>query len=359
MPEPGRIFGAMSDTAAFRNSDGANSQWGRVLVESSLLDLIAGRVRGWTPLSTTEAAWLTSTPVPDGWQTLEIAAGNATPQRVIGATVNGYHGWAGMQALSAFRFTGTPDPELLAVEADKGLRAWNADGIRTGVLVLPKLPGVSGVRTSGYVAANNQSVWVQYSTYLRGSTELDQGLVVEQVAAAAAEPRKLLGAQIGALAESARGAFLTHIGATEDDMIAAVANHGEHLRRESAAGPVLSGEQKRFLVSALSMWGGVASGHPPPIEALGYASKADFDADVARLCDQLGLDKPDLSTVDWSRIQFLAEISWASDLFGAGVEFEMVSPFTDPEALTLLRSVQRALVHTVKPVLVFPPAPRR
>ncbi|CAM5683707.1 hypothetical protein MAUB1S_03971 [Mycolicibacterium aubagnense] len=169
---------------------------------------------------------------------------------------------------------------------------WNAEGVRTDVLVLPKLTGVSGVRASGYITA--------------------------EVAAAAA---------------------------------------GSRMRHEAQTGPVLSGEQRRFLVSALSMWGGVASGHPPPIEALGYADKADFTADVARLCNQLGLDKPDLSTLDWSRIQFLAEISWASDLFGAGVEFELVSSFTDSEALTLLRSVQRAPVHTVKPALVFPSTP--
>jgi len=43
-------------------------------------------------------------------------------------------------------------------------------------------------------------------------------------------------------------------------------------------------------------------------------------------------------------------------MFGAGVEFELVSPFTDPEALVLLRSIQRALVRTVDRALLFPQA---
>jgi hypothetical protein len=106
----------------------------------------------------------------------------------------------------------------------------------------------------------------------------------------------------------------------------------------------------------LSVWDGIASNQPPPIEALGYTDKSDFATDVARLRDQLGRDHPDLLPVDWSRIRFLAEISWASDMFGAGVEFELVSPFADSESLALLRSIQRALIRIVNPTLVFPRA---
>ncbi|OLP00993.1 hypothetical protein BVU76_17985 [Mycolicibacterium porcinum] len=346
----------MSETAAFGDPHGDWSPWGRVLGESSLLDFISAQVRGWAPLPPAEASWLTDTPVPAGWRTLTIADGAATPLRVVGTTVEGRPGWAGLQALSAFRFTGVPDPAQLVTHADKGLRDWNAEGIRTSEIVLPKLPGVSGLRSSGYITMGNESLWVEYCTHLRGSAEPGQGLVVEQIFAAAAGPRMRLGPGIGALSTATSDAFIAHIGSTPDDVAAAVADHGEQLRRDAAAGPVLSSEQKRFLATALSVWGGIASGRSLPIEALGYAGRADFDADVARLGDQLGRDKPELSTRDWSRIQFLAEIGWASDMFGAGVEFELVSPFTDSEALALLRSIQRALVRTVDPALVFPRA---
>jgi len=321
-----------------------------------LLNLIAAQVSGWTPLSRADAVWLTDTPIPNGWRTLAVADGAPTPLRVVGTAAEEHPGWAGLQALSAFRFTGTPDPELLMTNADKGLREWNAEGIRTDAMVLPKLPGVCGVRASGFITASNQSLWVRYHTYMRSSAEPDQGLVVEQIFAAAAGARMRLGVGIGALADAVNDAFVAYIGATADDVAAAVADHVEQMRREVAAGPMLSREQKRFLDSALSMWGGIAADQPPPIQALGYTSKADFDANLARLRDQLGRDKPDLSTLDWSRIQFLAEISWASDMFGAGVEFELVSPFTDPEALVLLRSIQRALVRTVDRALLFPQA---
>ncbi|CRZ17589.1 hypothetical protein [Mycolicibacterium neworleansense] len=344
----------MSETAAFGDRHGGQSPWGRVLGESSLLDFISAQVRGWAPLAPAEASWLTDTPVPAGWRALTIADDAATPLRVVGTTVEGRPGWAGLQALSAFRFTGVPDPAQLVTHADKSLRDWNAEGIRTSEIVLPKLPGLSGVRSSGYITLSNESLWVEYCTHLRGSAEPGKGLVVEQIFAAAAGTRMRLGPGIGALTTATSDAFIAHIGSTPDEVAAAVADHGEQLRREAAAGPVLSREQKRFLATALSVWGGIASGRPLPIEALGYTGRADFDADLARLRDQLGRDRPELSTRDWSRIQFLAEISWASDMFGAGVEFELVSPFTDPEALALLRSIQRALARTVDPALVFP-----
>jgi hypothetical protein len=221
--------------------------------------------------------------------------------------------------------------------------------------VLPKLPGVFGVRASGYIAANDQPLRVEYYTYLRASSEPDEGFVVEQVFATTAGPWLRLGAGIGALAGAVEDAYIAHIGATADDVAAAVTDHVEQMRRYLAAGPMLSGEQRRFLATALSMWDGIAAGHPPPIESLGYTDKATFNADLSRLRDQLGRDMPDLSQLDWSRIQFLAEVSWASDMCGAGVEFALASPFTDPEALVLLRTIQRALIGTVKPALLFPP----
>ncbi|WP_301123010.1 hypothetical protein [Mycolicibacterium fortuitum] len=338
------------------NREIGETPWDHVLAESSLLDLIARQVQGWTRLPAPEAVWLTDTLVPDGWQPLAVADDTATPLRVVGTTVEGHSGWAGLQALSAFRFTGEPDRDLLMANADKGLRECNAEGIHADPVVLPKSPGVFGVVTDGHIAVDNEMVWVEFCTYVRGSTEPSQGLVVEQIFTAPAGPRMRLGAGIGALARAVKDAFIAHIGATADDVEAVVGDEVEQMRRELAAGPVLSGKQMRFLATALSVWGGVASNRLPPIEALGYTNYADFDADLSRLRGHLSRDEPDLSAQDWSRIQFLAEISWASDMFGAGVEFEQVSAFTDSEALAMLRSIQRTLIRTVKPALIFPRA---
>src|SRR5689334_18806784 len=119
----------MSDTTSFGSRDGDQSPWGRVLVESSLLDLVATQVDGWTPIPAADASWLTDTPVPDGWQRLRVADDAATPLRVVATTVEGHPGWAALQTLSAYRFTGLLDLDLLMAGADKGLRAWNAEGI--------------------------------------------------------------------------------------------------------------------------------------------------------------------------------------------------------------------------------------
>lgn len=65
-----------------------------------------------------------------------------------------------------------------------------------------------------------------------------------------------------------------------------------------------------------------------------------------------------MSDLDWARALFLTEISWACDLVGAGVEFELVSPFTDEEAVKLLRSIQRKVSSSYRADLLFPDAGR-
>jgi hypothetical protein len=54
----------------------------------------------------------------------------------------------------------------------------------------------------------------------------------------------------------------------------------------------------------------------------------------------------------------LTEISFGSNLLGAGLEFEIVSDWYDPEALAMLRSIQRDLGRVVNATLLFPDAAR-
>jgi hypothetical protein len=63
--------------------------------------------------------------------------------------------------------------------------------------------------------------------------------------------------------------------------------------------------------------------------------------------EALKKEQPRFSAADWTRLLLLAELSFASDVFGAGAEFEMVSAWRDSQALTLLRSIQRALAGVV------------
>lgn len=249
--------------------------------------------------------------------------------------------------------------------AEQSLREWRAKGINTNRLVLPDWPGVVGVRSDGSVITTEGRLWVRYSTYLRGSTEPAQGLVVQEILIADGEVFRppgpvfdRLGKDFGVLTDGTEAAFLTTIGATDADMRAAVAAHAEQLRLQAARRPALTEEQCRFLSTALAMWSGVAGWRPLPITALGYASWPAFDADIAGLRAQLDQPEPQFSDADWTRILLLAEISFASDLLGAGLEFEVASTWRDPKALRVLRSIQRELGRVADAQLLFPGAGR-
>jgi hypothetical protein len=107
---------------------------------------------------------------------------------------------------------------------------------------------------------------------------------------------------------------------------------------------------------ALSEWGGLASYKPLPITILGVSDWAKFDPLTDRLATAITQHEP-LSDLDWARALFLTEISWASDLVGAGVEFALVSN-SDEEAVKLLRSIQRKISSSSRADLLFPNAGR-
>jgi len=54
-----------------------------------------------------------------------------------------------------------------------------------------------------------------------------------------------------------------------------------------------------------------------------------------------------MSRLDWFRTLASTEIMFASDLFGAGVEWSIVTGLSDSESLMILRSVQRKLIRDV------------
>ena len=344
---------------------GDGQSWQRSLSGSPLLDALAAAVDGWEQLQAAEADWLTHTELPAGWELIPVAEDSPTPLRVATIALDGHPGWVACQALSAFRFTGAPTPELLRDNAEHSLRQWRAKGINTARLVMPDWPGVVGVRSDGSVMTTEGRLWVRYSTYLRGSTEPGQGLVVQEVLIADGEAFRppgpvfdRLGKDFGVLTGATEAAFLTRIGATDADIQAAVDAHAEQLRLQAARRPALTEEQCRFLSTALAMWAGVAAWRPLPITALGYASWPEFDADIAGLRAQLDQPEPRFSDADWTRILLLAEISFASDLLGAGSEFEVGSAWRDPKALRVLRSIQRELGPVVDAQLLFPGAGR-
>lgn len=103
----------------------------------------------------------------------------------------------------------------------------------------------------------------------------------------------------------------------------------------------LTDDERTLLVSGLMEYGGPAKGAPVLAPLVGVASVAEFDELAARLKAAIRNGEP-LSDLDWARALVLTEISWASDLLGAGTEFW--SNMRDEKAAPLLRSLQRKLV---------------
>jgi hypothetical protein len=115
----------------------------------------------------------------------------------------------------------------------------------------------------------------------------------------------------------------------------------------------LTERERTFIADALYAWSGPAGWKPLPIDALGLSDWDAFDALTDRL--RAAVSQGDaLTELDWARALFLTEITWASCLVGAGLDFEIVTGFSDAEAITVLRSLQRKIANWQRADLLFP-----
>ncbi|WP_373202522.1 hypothetical protein [Mycobacterium marinum] len=73
---------------------------------------------------------------------------------------------------------------------------------------------------------------------------------------------------------------------------------------------------------------------------LGLSTWEEYGELTLRLQRAVRGDEP-LTNLDWARVLFLTEITWASGLVGAGLDFAIVTGFSDSEAIGLLRGLQR------------------
>ncbi|HME76351.1 MAG TPA: hypothetical protein VKI00_12075 [Mycobacterium sp.] len=102
----------------------------------------------------------------------------------------------------------------------------------------------------------------------------------------------------------------------------------------------LTDRERKFIEQALQQWGLSASDAPFPFQVLGLSTWDEFGELTVRL--QRAVENGDpLSNLDWARVLFLTEITWASDLVGAALDFATITGFSDTEAVSLLRGLQR------------------
>jgi hypothetical protein len=115
----------------------------------------------------------------------------------------------------------------------------------------------------------------------------------------------------------------------------------------------LTDDERNFILQALDEWRSSASGKPFPFQVLGLSTWEQFGELIVRL-EHAVAGAESLTDLDWARVLFLTEITFASSLIGAGLDFAIVTAFSDAEALGLLRRLQRKIGGAERAELLFP-----
>ena len=115
----------------------------------------------------------------------------------------------------------------------------------------------------------------------------------------------------------------------------------------------LTEDERDFIRQTLEQWGWSASQKPFPFQILGLSTWKEFGDLVVRLIRAIS-GSESMTDLDWARALFLTEITWASSLVGSGLDFAIVTGFSDADAVALLRSVQRKIGGHDRAKLLFP-----
>lgn len=121
----------------------------------------------------------------------------------------------------------------------------------------------------------------------------------------------------------------------------------------SAVAVALSEDERVFIQQALRQWTTSAAYKPFPFQIVGSATWDDFGKLTYRL-EQAVKDSVPLTDLDWARVLFLVECSFASTLIGAGRNFATMTRFSDVEALGVLRGLQGKIGGVPRARLLFP-----
>lgn len=105
----------------------------------------------------------------------------------------------------------------------------------------------------------------------------------------------------------------------------------------------LSRAERDLIEAALREWGGSATGTEKLAQVIGFESMHELRREKGRILSAMR-DRRPLSRTDWTRLLLATEIAFASDVVGSGVEWSIVTGYSDVESLTALRSLQRTLV---------------
>ncbi|MGA8329741.1 MAG: hypothetical protein WB777_10665 [Mycobacterium sp.] len=115
----------------------------------------------------------------------------------------------------------------------------------------------------------------------------------------------------------------------------------------------LTEDERDFVQQTLEQWALSAASTPFPFQALGLSTWDEFVKLTGRLERAVVAGDP-LTDLDWARVLFLTEVTWASNLVGSGLDFVSVTRFSDTAAVGLLRGLQRKISSRKRAKLLFP-----
>jgi hypothetical protein len=108
--------------------------------------------------------------------------------------------------------------------------------------------------------------------------------------------------------------------------------------------PSLTRSERKFLAAGMLEWSGPGRASDELARAMGFENEINLREQGLLLHDALRA-RDSLTPLDWTRALISTEVCFASDYFGAGVEWPIVTGFSDEESIRLLRSLQRKLIH--------------
>lgn len=108
----------------------------------------------------------------------------------------------------------------------------------------------------------------------------------------------------------------------------------------------LTDDERMLMILGLNEYFGAAQqGWQLLIPLVGLSTTDEFRALLHQLMEAIE-NKKSLSELDWARALLLTEISWASQVLGAGIDF--ATNVRDEKAAPLLRSIQRKVSYCVR-----------
>lgn len=106
----------------------------------------------------------------------------------------------------------------------------------------------------------------------------------------------------------------------------------------------LSETERSLLMNGINQWAGPASVTDELAVAMGFMGRDDLHVERVRLYESLKSQSP-LEAMDWARVLVMTEFVFASNVFGAGLDWKTVTGFADIETIQSLRILQRKFGH--------------